>query len=316
MVCGPRKIPFETLDKAVNNWHDHHKDCRTFCGERRGHKQNGLSWLFSSIEHMGGARDDLDKGDILWTLGAFSERQATDSRDKIFGVLGLFPEIAAHVAIDYSIHYSQVCIDFFLYLVTSMRNLRAWVGLTNIPRDPLLPTWAPNWCHPRTSLAPECLVIYEYDESNAARNMTLEFERPCTEVFSVVGIRVGQVTQIHNSDIQGLLRDASIDTLQRYPGDGTYMDIMAKFQEKGRPQFGQIFLTDMGYVGYLYKSIAIGDTVHVLFGGNPPFILREAHRKDKSQGRYHAINGAAYVFGLMDGEALDWGLEPETYFLI
>ncbi|KAK7920316.1 heterokaryon incompatibility protein-domain-containing protein [Apiospora marii] len=318
LVFGPWKISFETLEKAVNNWDNHHKDCRTFCGHRRGPKQNGLSWLFCRIEHMCGAREevDKDKGDILWTLGAFAERQATDSRDKIFGVLGLFPEIAAHVAVDYSIHYSQVCIDFFLYMVTSMRNLRAWVGLVNIPRDPLLPTWAPNWCHPRTSLVPECLVIYEYDDSNAARNTALEFRRPCTEVLSVVGIRVGQVTQIHDSDIQVLLRDASIDALQRYPGGGTYMDTMAKFQQKGLCPFEQVFLTDVGHVGYAYKSISIGDTVHVLFGGNLPFIVREAQRKDDNQGRYHEINGPAYVFGIMDGEALDWGLEQETYFLV
>lgn len=70
----------------------------------------------------------------------------------------------------------------------------------------------------------------------------------------------------------------------------------------------RIFRTNSGYIGTAPTYAMPGDVVCVLYGGQTPFILR---RKAE---RYQFI-GECYVHGIMEGEALDLGLDEVTFAL-
>lgn len=65
------------------------------------------------------------------------------------------------------------------------------------------------------------------------------------------------------------------------------------------------FLTEEGFVGIGPAGIQEGGDVYILAGASFPFILRESHK----MGGYHEVVGEAFVDGIMDGEALQMGLE-------
>lgn len=69
-----------------------------------------------------------------------------------------------------------------------------------------------------------------------------------------------------------------------------------------------IFRTNKGYIGTGSRYARPKDLVCVLFGGQTPFILR------RDEERYRFISDC-YVYGIMEGEALDFGLEETTFAL-
>lgn len=72
------------------------------------------------------------------------------------------------------------------------------------------------------------------------------------------------------------------------------------------------FISGSGLLGFGPLDAQIGDTVHVLFGSNWPFILRDV------EGRHgcHKYVGHAYVHGIMDGEAMREGRAVERVTLL
>jgi hypothetical protein len=58
------------------------------------------------------------------------------------------------------------------------------------------------------------------------------------------------------------------------------------------------------------EGLRVGDVVCVLYGGDVPFIL---HPDGKGQ---YTLIGECYVGGIMQGEALDMGLEEREYVLV
>lgn len=126
-------------------------------------------------------------------------------------------------------------------------------------------------------------------------------------------------------------RDSSLE-FDSYPGGGDYSeafwrtctsDILADSRNWRRIQlsdeetmkqrmetaFGQgvttrstFFVTENGLLGIGPAETRVGDTVHVLFGGNMPFLLREIQDGDR-RGCYNYV-GHAYVHGIMDGQAV------------
>lgn len=71
-----------------------------------------------------------------------------------------------------------------------------------------------------------------------------------------------------------------------------------------------IFVTKKGYMGLCPRSTRLGDKVVVLFGGRTPFILRKARK-----GRYEFL-GECYVHGIMNGEADEMGIPPQSFEIV
>jgi hypothetical protein len=75
-----------------------------------------------------------------------------------------------------------------------------------------------------------------------------------------------------------------------------------------------LFATENGYIGFASDEVTVGDTVTVLYGGKPLFVLR----KEQGGVDYQFISDA-YVYECVDGqifEMLDQGLVKEELFSI
>jgi hypothetical protein len=73
----------------------------------------------------------------------------------------------------------------------------------------------------------------------------------------------------------------------------------------------QLFTTTKGYLGVVTGKARVGDLVCLLLGAAVPFILRKVEEGcGKGTNRHFKLVGEAYVYGLMNGEALD-GIELE-----
>jgi len=74
----------------------------------------------------------------------------------------------------------------------------------------------------------------------------------------------------------------------------------------------RLFTTDNfdAIIGTGPEGLRVGDIVGVLYGGDVPFILHP-----DGQGQYTLI-GECYVSGIMQGEALDMGLEEREFLLV
>jgi hypothetical protein len=57
--------------------------------------------------------------------------------------------------------------------------------------------------------------------------------------------------------------------------------------------------TNGGYLGRVPRGTEVGDKICILFGGCVPFALRE------SSGGYFKFIEKCYVYGIMDGEAME-----------
>lgn len=94
----------------------------------------------------------------------------------------------------------------------------------------------------------------------------------------------------------------------------TYSEYLDLYPPRGIPYWKteqvalyRFFITKSGYIGLGPKDMRVGDAVHVLLGGDVPFILRKTERHidgNESQPTYEYI-GHCYVQGIMYGEALE-----------
>jgi hypothetical protein len=72
-----------------------------------------------------------------------------------------------------------------------------------------------------------------------------------------------------------------------------------------------LFVTDGGMFGTGFSGMMAGDVVCILFGSNVPHILRPT----QVEGQYLLV-GECYVKELMEGQAMDMGLQEQTFTLV
>jgi len=70
------------------------------------------------------------------------------------------------------------------------------------------------------------------------------------------------------------------------------------------------FMSEKGYVGLAPKHALPGDKICVILGAIVPYVLRRVVEEG------FELVGEAYVHGIMDGEAMDLGLEEEQFCLL
>jgi hypothetical protein len=103
----------------------------------------------------------------------------------------------------------------------------------------------------------------------------------------------------HSSDAAA--RNTAVDTIDQ---------ILRVYTHEGAVRFFNIldlvstnrkfFVTEKGYMGIGPNSMQPTDIVCVLFGGKTPFVLRPTSTPNE-----YLLLGECYVYGLMDGEAMD-----------
>ncbi|KAF2261883.1 hypothetical protein CC78DRAFT_619071 [Lojkania enalia] len=88
---------------------------------------------------------------------------------------------------------------------------------------------------------------------------------------------------------------------------GLYWFLIDHFRQRVRDQVADVklFITKYGYIGLATNpNIKEGDIFTVLYGGKTPFILRQTESSKYQNGPEHMLMSDAYVYGLMEGEAV------------
>ncbi|KAL2674219.1 hypothetical protein Neosp_012669 [[Neocosmospora] mangrovei] len=80
--------------------------------------------------------------------------------------------------------------------------------------------------------------------------------------------------------------------------------------------YQRLFITRKGYMGLASPDIEVGDTVHVLVGGNTPFVMRRAGQGLDAHGNPLSLVSAAFVHGIMQGGLLPKEDKLESFTLV
>ncbi|KAK7958636.1 HET-domain-containing protein [Apiospora saccharicola] len=330
-VCGSTEITLALMDRAQENYNEY---LATTAQQepKDGSVKTVLDCLSLWVIAIAQLREIGDDRDIIHALFLCKARQATDPRDKIYAVLGLFPSIARYMETDYNKDTTEVSTELLMCLIELHGDLKALACAADTPTNPSLPSWVPNWCYMQESnmRGGEVGLIDEYDESFAAKNTRAQVQRPCPGVLAVFGFSLGSVVAlqgIHTTSSQmpsNVLAESfrcwidslSISSIQ---DTNAYISVIEHMIGRMRSldhRDVSIFIAGQGLIGYACHDVQVNDTVHVLFGGNLPFLLRTSrYPGEQLRGQYHTLVCHCYVYGIMDGEALDWDLKPLWVFL-
>ncbi|KAJ4328982.1 hypothetical protein N0V84_000553 [Fusarium piperis] len=80
--------------------------------------------------------------------------------------------------------------------------------------------------------------------------------------------------------------------------------------------YQRFFITRRGYLGLASPNIQVGDTVHILVGGNTPFVLRRSGGEPGGLNNSFSLVSAAFVHGIMQGGLLPKEDELESFTLV
>ncbi|VBB84221.1 Putative heterokaryon incompatibility protein 6 protein similar to HET6 of Neurospora crassa [Podospora comata] len=83
-----------------------------------------------------------------------------------------------------------------------------------------------------------------------------------------------------------------------------------------RLEWDRAFIDSMGRPGLTLPDVQVGDQVVILAGGHAPFIIRPIEDMDGSSNIRYLFVGAAYIYGLMDGEAMEGDPDFQEFWLV
>lgn len=130
---------------------------RDMCLARREHLRScGLRHLLPSWQLSESSNGSIGALHVLKLLARARYLEASDPRDKIFGLLGIATGIDTtdpKFAVDYRLHYQQLYVDFARHFIetTSSYDIISYVdsmaetSLHCSDRSSNLPSWVPNW---------------------------------------------------------------------------------------------------------------------------------------------------------------------------
>ena len=212
--CGAHTLNGATFKQALYHLGKHNKSC---CAVRIPFGlKNELSnfFLFShGLRQLG-----MIRMSFLECVSAFRFRKATNSRDKIYGLMGLGIEEATElVRPDYTLPVENVYEDFVIALLHRTKDLDVLSHLRNErPRDLILPTFVPDWSMDLSDLddmetgswSMRCSILANCD---AANGKDVEYEaRP--GVLRIHGAVVDTVKTTANQTLDSVTVNASAPT--------------------------------------------------------------------------------------------------------
>ena len=147
-MCGSLTLPWATFMQASTNFRRHHYK---MCCNRA---VSSLKEFNNKIKELEDTRREMvsDSGtDMNRIFQKFQDRNATDPRDKVFGLLALGATsssgltIAAGLSADYSASNPEIFVQTALKLIRQTRVLDLLLRAREYDRNPHLPSWVPDW---------------------------------------------------------------------------------------------------------------------------------------------------------------------------
>ncbi|KAK3984510.1 heterokaryon incompatibility protein-domain-containing protein [Cladorrhinum sp. PSN332] len=149
LLFGAHHLKLLTLDLALMNRRKHQYDDGCCNGARSESEFDALVHQHVKVNAIIAMKQILSDGgsaDPSFPLAAFRDRQSSDARDQIYGVLGLLPMAsAAGIVPDYSLHPRSVFSDTVAKLISYTRRLGPLWRPREYDRDSHLPSWVTDW---------------------------------------------------------------------------------------------------------------------------------------------------------------------------
>ncbi|KAI1880607.1 hypothetical protein JX265_000847 [Neoarthrinium moseri] len=83
---------------------------------------------------------------FISALNVSKSRLASNRRDKVYALIGLAPTTSPLLTVDYSLQCFEICCALLVEIIHHTGDLCALLRERERERDPLLPSWAPDWC--------------------------------------------------------------------------------------------------------------------------------------------------------------------------
>lgn len=149
MIHGEYSIPWETLVAAWSNWYNHAQSCCGDCVSSLNLFDSGLvNHLASETLEIEHARQQLrSENYLVRLLQDFRSRKALDSRDKIYGMLGVLPE---STPLKIKPIYSISVVEAFTRFAFEMIQAYGWLAPLHLQLEHSiedLPSWVPDWTY-------------------------------------------------------------------------------------------------------------------------------------------------------------------------
>ncbi|WAO86309.1 HET domain-containing protein [Fusarium falciforme] len=274
-----------------------------------------------------------DPAPILGPLYRWRSRDATNSLDKIYALMGLLPFKSVPFC-DYTISETELYTRVTLDLIRHHRGLLPVCGRRGEPRmTPGLPSWyvEPEITPEGTGLVLQGMQVdkiavlgsvnylldhrqlnsEEYDE-HTLQTISLWSsvfynwlgDRSIDEPYignkamacleAVCRVLIGDLVY-HGSEPNHRASQEDVARVQNYARGGWDPNIASSARDMARSQ--AFFITESGYFGIGPPDAKIGDKAWVFLCGNVPHVIR----RSSDRGLEFEFIGDAYVQGIMDG---------------
>ena len=334
VVCGADSIAWEDLGLFLDLWsilsylkpqtfihYDHLDYYILVCREK-----------FSTINSLRGSP-------IVLTLGSCLVQQhgsrATDPRDKVYAMLGLFQVFADRYAIRPSYAPSNTMVDVYTAAMRANVTVDHDINLLNLVTghefEAGLPSWVPHWNKPRQNQVAmnlerfEAGMSYQTDLAIESDERVLRVRGWIIDTIDAVGLVddsedgskvLGDWKSVHDSQDQAEFDLHTMDSFYRtldfdqwagqHPSPDGDAEAFRSYwngtmdnwcTEATRDSRGaRFFLSHDKRPGLAPGSAQVGQCIFLAHGGRSPWIVQRVERS-----RYSLV-GPCYIHGVMRGE--------------
>lgn len=218
---GNISAPFSMFEAAVENWLAHSRGCCSnivseLPENARIKFQVSWKWLLRVSDFKRRSAEQKMDGKLTYSFSElaniFQNRQATDPRDKIYGLLSLLPEewkSTDSLRPDYTLPVSQVYTRAASRMIEVDGTLDVLALKKDflIPRDdPIrnLPTWVPDWDHVEVSNDEPSPRILGYNASGGRHHLLHIYE---DTILLVSNIKIGVISSVGETFLGEIKRD-------------------------------------------------------------------------------------------------------------
>lgn len=147
--CGSNSWGWHVFSKAATNLRHHlTSPCCISHNDTTLEHVLPIGKFINAVLDIDGGRDHSNESRNLSSFNLYRNREATDPRDKIFGLLSLVtPQIRKAVKPDYSMSITEVYTSFCVHLIEATGSLEilSYVLGTTTTGIFKTPSWVPNW---------------------------------------------------------------------------------------------------------------------------------------------------------------------------
>ncbi|KAF2662059.1 hypothetical protein K491DRAFT_339820 [Lophiostoma macrostomum CBS 122681] len=205
VIFGHWRIPWNMFRTAAKNQGRHMTSCCANVAMKLPGKYTYYpDLLVTDSPNTTNAAERIKRrfSDLDWMLRAYRDKDCTNPRDKIYGLLGLIDERASDgIVVDYRATVAQV---FTSAMETILKESRDWGDLRSLTgsgfhsQQFLLPSWVRNFaaCPDKTGMFYEAIRLEIYRIYNAAGGKKAEIKIDGHEALELKGIMVGKIRRV------------------------------------------------------------------------------------------------------------------------